>query len=50
MNSMRTLMVTLTLLAGLAACAAHPKRINCEEHLQPINTPAPVLKPEQPRS
>lgn len=28
----------------LAGCSAHAKRIDCEQHLQPINAPAPVLK------
>jgi hypothetical protein len=28
-------------LVGVAACSAHPKKIDCEAHLQPINAPAP---------
>lgn len=29
-------------IAALAACTSHPPRVNCEEHLLPINKPAPV--------
>lgn len=30
------------LLVLTAACSTHPKRVDCEGHLQPINTPAPM--------
>jgi hypothetical protein len=33
--------VAIALVVLLAACASHPKRINCEGHLKPINAPAP---------
>jgi hypothetical protein len=33
-------LVTL-LVVLIAACSAHPKRIDCEKRLQPINLPAP---------
>jgi hypothetical protein len=26
----------------LAGCSSHPKRVDCEGHLRPINAPAPV--------
>ena len=34
------------LLALLAACTHHPVRIDCDQHLQAINSPHPVLKPD----
>ena len=34
------LAIALTLLA--ASCASHPRRVDCEGHLRPINAPAPV--------
>lgn len=30
------------LLLFVAACSAHPKRVDCEGHLRPINPPAPM--------
>jgi hypothetical protein len=35
-----TLAIALVVL--LAACASHPKRLNCDGHLKPINPPAPA--------
>jgi hypothetical protein len=29
----------IVLVLALAACSSHPKRVNCEEHLRPINAP-----------
>ena len=31
----------------LGACASHNKRVSCDGHLEPINTPAPVGRVEQ---
>jgi type IV pilus biogenesis protein CpaD/CtpE len=33
-------------LALLAACTDHPVRIDCDQHLEAINPPHPVAKPE----
>ena len=33
--------ILLAVLGLLGACSAHPKRVDCEAHLQPINAPAP---------
>jgi len=30
-----------------SSCTVHPKRVDCEGHLQPINAPAPVVKPHE---
>jgi hypothetical protein len=30
------------LLLLVAACSGHPKRVDCEGHLRPINAPAPM--------
>ena len=35
------LRVAIALVVLLAACASHPKRLNCDGHLKPINAPAP---------
>jgi hypothetical protein len=37
----RTLLTALLLLC-LLGCSAHPKRVDCEGHLRPINAPAPA--------
>ena len=38
----RTRAALLILLALLGAgCSAHPRRVDCERHLTPINAPAP---------
>jgi hypothetical protein len=29
----------------LAGCSSHPRRVDCEGHLRPINAPAPVSAP-----
>ena len=37
-------------LAGiLAGCSSHPTRVDCEGHLRPINAPAPVTSPGDPK-
>jgi hypothetical protein len=41
---MRNILLSL-FLALLAACSHHPVRIDCDQHLQAINPPHPVLKP-----
>jgi hypothetical protein len=35
--------VAIALVVLLAACASHPKRLNCDGHLKPINAPAPAV-------
>jgi starvation-inducible outer membrane lipoprotein len=35
--------VAIALAVLLAACASHPKHLNCDEHLKPINAPAPAV-------
>jgi hypothetical protein len=42
---MRNLFIIL-FLALLAACTHHPVRIDCDQHLEAINPPHPVAKPE----
>ena len=43
---MRSLRVVVGLLVffAVAACSGHPRKIDCEAHLVPINPPAPVAK------
>jgi hypothetical protein len=36
--------VGLLLFIATAACSTHPRKIECEAHLVPINPPAPVAK------
>jgi hypothetical protein len=39
--------VLLILVAGvLTACTHHPTRVDCDQHLEAINPPHPVVKPE----
>lgn len=40
MSSKRTNLFLILLSLLLGACSAHPKKVDCEGHLQPINTPA----------
>jgi hypothetical protein len=35
--------IAIALVVLLAACASHPKRLNCDGHLKPINAPAPAV-------
>jgi hypothetical protein len=35
-------------LVALAGCSSHPKKVDCEAHLQPINAPAPKSSEGQP--
>ena len=46
-QKLRTLIV-LIVLGTLSACSAHPKRVDCESHLQPINPPAPKTSEATP--
>jgi hypothetical protein len=34
------------LLTLLAACTHHPVRVDCDQHLEAINPPHPVVKPD----
>ena len=43
MNLFRNFLYPL-LLIGVAACSTHPRKVDCETHLVPINPPAPVAK------
>jgi hypothetical protein len=40
-HRVKAYLVTL-LFVLVAACSAHPKRIDCEGRLRPINLPAPL--------
>jgi hypothetical protein len=40
-HPIRASLVTL-LLFLVTACSGHPKRMDCESHLRPINSPAPM--------
>jgi hypothetical protein len=39
---MRVVMVLL--LLAIAACTSHPRKLDCEAHLVPINPAAPLAK------
>lgn len=48
---MRTKCIRLfivTLLVILAACSAHPRKVDCGGHLKPINAPAPAVPAGSP--
>jgi hypothetical protein len=34
--------VVIALALFVVACSAHPRRVNCDGHMRPINPPAPV--------
>jgi len=40
----KTLFILVVALLG--ACAHHPRRVDCDQHLEAINPAHPVLKPE----
>jgi hypothetical protein len=42
---MRNLLLAVV-LALLVACTHHPVRVNCDQHLEAINPPHPVVKPD----
>jgi hypothetical protein len=39
---MKLPLVLIAFFLVFAGCASHPKRIDCEGHLKPINPPAPA--------
>jgi hypothetical protein len=41
-------LILASALVVLAGCSSHPKKVDCEAHLQPINTPAPKSAEGQP--
>jgi hypothetical protein len=42
--NVKTLLLTLLASTLLGACHTKPTRVDCEDHLRPINQPAPVAK------
>lgn len=38
-----TTLWAMALILLTASCASHPKQVDCEGHLRPINAPAPVI-------
>ena len=43
MNPTQTGLLALSLcLVLLGACSSHPRKVDCEGHLTPINAPAPA--------
>jgi hypothetical protein len=40
--NLKTAMVMLLAAGLLSACHTRPPRVNCADHLTPINAPAPV--------
>jgi starvation-inducible outer membrane lipoprotein len=42
------LLVASLCLMLLTACSTHPRKVDCESHLTPINTPAPSSKDNHP--
>jgi hypothetical protein len=48
MRTKRIGLVTLTLALILAACSAHPRKVDCDGHLKPINAPAPAVPAGSP--
>jgi hypothetical protein len=42
---MRKTLLALSLTL-LAACTHHPVRVDCDQHLEAINPPHPVVKPD----
>lgn len=50
MNRITGLLAASLCLVLLVACASHPKKIDCEGRLSPINLPAPASDPKDSRS
>jgi hypothetical protein len=50
MNRPTQVSLVMLLLVLVAACSSHPKRVDCEGRLLPVNTPAPMKSsdPGQP--
>ena len=46
MTRLWNLIISIVLAIGLAACTSHPRKVDCEGKLQPINPPAPVARPD----
>ena len=45
MNATNTYLIAACLsLLLLTACSSHPRKVDCEGHLTPINAPAPAPK------
>jgi hypothetical protein len=42
MKVFRSLLWALTVMLLTASCTSHPRRVDCEAHLKPINAPAPM--------
>jgi len=42
MKFLRTTLWATALILLTAGCASHPRKVDCEGHLRPINAPAPV--------
>ena len=40
------ILVVVGLILAVSGCSSHPRRVDCEAHLQPINTPTPVKGPQ----
>jgi hypothetical protein len=36
----------ILIVAWLSACAHHPRRVDCDQHLEAINPAHPLVKPE----
>jgi hypothetical protein len=48
MNRCLKMMCALALAVLMVGCASHPKRVNCEGQVKPINAPAPTAKSAHP--
>jgi hypothetical protein len=46
---LKTAVVMLLTAALLCACHSRPPRVNCADHLTPINAPAPVSQERETR-
>jgi hypothetical protein len=42
---MRNVLLSIFLVC-LAGCTHHPVRIDCDQHLEAINPPHPIVKPD----
>jgi|HubBroStandDraft_3_1064219.scaffolds.fasta_scaffold02633_6 hypothetical protein len=43
----RSLLMILVVL-GLFGCSGHPRKVDCDGHLRPVNAPAPASKAGHP--
>jgi hypothetical protein len=47
MNPTKTCLLAACLsLLLFTACSSHPRKVDCEGHLTPINAPTPAPKPD----